>query len=441
MIHVHLAAAGSGGAGFGGGGEGGGGRGAGLFIVIQILIRIAIFGHGIGALVLVGLIVLAIVFMRLHPHARAFYTARQDAGGSQRHKTAQRRRRVELAAAEAADEDPAFAPDAVIPRAAALFTSIQHAWSDADRGALRKLVAPELETEWERRLDDLERRGWRNRVEPLEPPKVTYVGLTHRGDRTTDRVTVRIDARVRDYVVDRDGRHRRRAGSATETIRLREFWILARNPQGDWILASIERGGEGRHALDDRIVATPWSDEQGLRDEAVVERAVADATPDGTNIAELADLEFDGDARAAALDLSLADGRFAPDLLEIAARRAVAAWAAAVDGADTSLHAIASPEAVKQLLSPGSTHNRLVVRGPRVKRIRIANLDAAAEPPTMSVELDVEGRRYIENRDTTELLAGSRSRPTTFTEHWTFALDGDASDPWRIVTVGAPARL
>jgi predicted lipid-binding transport protein (Tim44 family) len=59
----------------------------------------------------------------------------------------------------------------------------------------------------------------------------------------------------------------------------------------------------------------------------------------------------------------------------------------------------------------------------------------------MSVELDVEGRRYIENRDTTELLAGSRSRATTFTEHWTFALDGDASEPWRIVTVGAPARL
>jgi predicted lipid-binding transport protein (Tim44 family) len=288
--------------------------------------------------------------------------------------------------------------------------------------------------------DDLDRRGWRNRVEPLEPPKVTYVGLAHRGNRNTDRVTVRIDARVRDYVVDGTGRHLRRSGSPTETVRLREFWTLGRNTQGDWILASIERGGEGQHALDDQIVATPWSDEQALRDEALVEGAVADKTPEGTKIAELADLEFEGDARAAANDLSLADGRFAPDVLEVAARRAVAAWAEAVDGADTSLHAIASPEAVKQLLYPGGAHNRLVVRGPQIKRIRIANLDAAAEPPTMSVELDVEGRRYIENRDTTELLAGSRSRPTTFTEHWTFALDGDATEPWRIVTVGAPAR-
>jgi predicted lipid-binding transport protein (Tim44 family) len=440
MIHAHLAAAGGGSAGFGGGGGGGGGRGAGLFIIIEILIRIAIFGHGIGVLIVIGLIVLAVLLLRFHPHARAFYTARQDAGRNQRHRTAQRGRRVELAAAEAAEEDPAFTPDAVKARAATLFTSIQRAWSAGDRAALKRLVAPELEAEWERRLDDLERRGWSNRVEPLEPPNITYVGLTHRGDRGADRVTVRIDSRVRDYVVDRTGKHLRRSGSATETVRMREFWTLARDHRGDWILASVERGGEGRHALEDQIVATPWSDDQGLRDEALVEQAVADATPDGTSIAELADLEFEGDARAAALDLSLADGRFAPDVLEIAARRAVDAWAEAVDGADARLNAIASPQATRQLLYPGGPQNRLVIRGPRIKQIRISNLNAAAEPPTMSVELDVEGRRYIEDRGTTELLAGSRSRPTTFTEHWTFALDGDASEPWRIVTVGAPAR-
>ena len=44
----------------------------------------------------------------------------------------------------------------------------------------------------------------------------------------------------------------------------------------------------------------------------------------------------------------------------------------------------------------------------------------------MSVEVDIEGRRYIEDRDTTAVLAGSQSRPTKFTEHWTFALDGDS---------------
>ena len=34
------------------------------------------------------------------------------------------------------------------------------------------------------------------------------------------------------------------------------------------------------------------------------------------------------------------------------------------------------------------------------------------------------------------ILAGSQSRPTTFTERWTFALDGDARQPWLLTAVG-----
>ena len=128
-------------------------------------------------------------------------------------------------------------------------------------------------------------------------------------------------------------------------------------------------------------------------------------------------------------------------MLEVAARRAVAAWAEAVDGAEARLSAVATPEAARELLHPGNPNIRLVVRGPSVKQIRIADLDAAAEPPTMAIEVDVEGRRYIEDRNTTTVLAGSRAKPTTFTEHWTFALTGDSGQPWRIVRVGAPARL
>jgi predicted lipid-binding transport protein (Tim44 family) len=73
-----------------------------------------------------------------------------------------------------------------------------------------------------------------------------------------------------------------------------------------------------------------------------------------------------------------------------------------------------------------------------VKQIRIAALDAAAEPPTMTIDVDLAGRRYLENRDTTAIVAGSQSRATNFTEHWTLALDGDSGQPWRITAVGAP---
>ena len=69
-----LAAAGGGSSGFsGGGGEGGGGggRGAALYFLIQILIRIAIIGHGLGALILIGLLVLWILFTRVAPRLAA----------------------------------------------------------------------------------------------------------------------------------------------------------------------------------------------------------------------------------------------------------------------------------------------------------------------------------------------------------------------------------
>jgi predicted lipid-binding transport protein (Tim44 family) len=414
-----------GGGGFGGGG--GGGRGVGIYILFQILIRIAVLGHGLGALVLIGLALVWFTFTRMTPRTRGFWSARQRSGRAARSSTARRERRVQLAAAEAAEDDPAFAPDVVKPAAASLFMQIQTAWDAGNRTALQKLVGPELLTEWEHRLDDFQSRGWRNRVEPLEPPNVEYVGLTNRGGGDADRVVVRIEAKVRDYVVDRNGKHIKSEGQLSETRRLREFWTLRRRGER-WILASIEQGAEGAHALNDELVASPWADEQAMRDEALVEGAVADAVPEGTNVADVADLQFEGDAHAAALDLCLADGRFAPDVLEVAARRAVAAWAEAVDGSDASLRAIAHPEAAQQLLHPGdpSAATRLVVRGPRVKQIRIVALDAAATPPTMTIEVDVIGRRYIENRRTTEVLAGSQSRETSFTEHWTFALDGPA---------------
>ena len=158
-------------------------------------------------------------------------------------------------------------------------------------------------------------------------------------------------------------------------------------------------------------------------------------------MAELADLDFDGTARAAALDLALADGRFDPDLIEASVRRAVDAWAQAVDGDDAALEAAARPDALAQLLHPGdaSRQTRLVVRGPRIDAVRIADLDAGAQPPSIAVELDVTGRRYVEDRDTAAVLSGSRSAERSFTEHWTLALDGTGDWPWRIAATGVPA--
>src|SRR5439155_18216190 len=95
------------------------------------------------------------------------------------------------------------------------------------------------------------------------------------------------------------------------------------------------------------------------------------------------------------VDLSLVDDRYAPDVLEVAARKAIAAWAEAVDGGDAALEAIVEPDAVQQMLygSDGSGRTRLVIRGPRLEEVRILALDSHASPPSFTVEARVRGRR------------------------------------------------
>ena len=226
-----------------------------------------------------------------------------------------------------------------------------------------------------------------------------------------------------------------RDGEKDELVTLTEYWTLARR-DGAWMVHSIEQRAEGDHHLDDQVVASPWSDEQRLDDESLTELAVADGLPEGFTTADLAEVDFDGDARAHALDLSLADARFAPDVLEAAARRAVAAWAEAVDGDDAALERWHRPPPlrapVRRRLNP---ETRLVVRGPRVKRIRIAAVQVEGVPATMTVDVELGGRRYVEDRDTAAVVSGSKDSAATFTERWTLALDGPADAPWRIVGI------
>ena len=410
-----IAQAGSGSGGFSGGGGGGGGGGFGG----------GSSGSGDGDPI-VGLIVIAffgvfVVYVLFHS---ILYSR----------KLRKRDRRVRTASTEAAEDDAYFASDELERHAVALFRAAQIAWDARDRDALAKLVGPDLLVEWNRRLDDFDRRGWHNRVEVLGDPEVLYVGITNREDDSEDRAVVRIDARLRAYVIDANARKIMRTGQKSERITLIEYWTLARR-DGVWMVQSIEQKAEGDHQLDAPIVASPWSDRQRLEDESLTELAVADALPEGFTTADLAEVDFEGDARARALDLSLADARFGPDVLEAAARTAVSAWAEAVDGDDAALERVASPEAVGELLHGGdaSRKTRLVVRGPRVKRIRIASVQVEREPATMSVDVELGGNRYVEDRDTTTVVSGSKDSATTFTERWLLALDGPDEAPWRLV--------
>jgi predicted lipid-binding transport protein (Tim44 family) len=415
-----LAAAGSGSSGYGGGGGGGysgggysGGSGS---------------GGGLGGFLLFVGIVAAIIVWAVISNAL------------EQRRIRRRDRRVSTASAEAAEDDAYLGADAVKRDAAELFKQIQDAWSTGDRARLATMVGPELMKEWSLRLEDFERKGWHNIVKVLSGPTVKYMGLVNREDDSEDRVVVRVEATLEDYVEMKGGGRMMATGESDETKSLEEWWTLGRTENG-WMLLSIEADDEGMHHLKSDIVTTPWGDTQRLRDESLVEGAVADKVAEGFTVAEVADLDFDGDARAAALDLSLADARFGPDVLEVAARRVVAGWAEAVDGEDSKLEAVAEPGAVRELLYPGdpSGRTRLVVRGPKIRALRIVALDAAAQPPTMTVEVDVTGTRYLQNRDTAAVVSGSDSGETSFTERWTLALSGADDQPWRIAGVARAA--
>jgi predicted lipid-binding transport protein (Tim44 family) len=259
---------------------------------------------------------------------------------------------------------------------------------------------------------------------------------------TEDRVVVHIEVRLNDVVYDKSGEviTRNEDENQDGLITQSEYWTLARR-EGKWILVSIEQELEGVHHLEEVVIPSPSSDGR-LRDEAVTENAVAASVPD-TEVGKIADVEFKGDARTAALDMANIDGRFEPDVLEAAARRVLDAWMEAVDGDDAALAAVSTPGVAEELLYPGdpSHRSRLVVRGLTLRALRITAVDAAADPPSMTVEAEIIGRRYVEHRNTTTVVAGNKDREIAFTERWRLVLDGRDDTPWRIAGVYAePTR-
>jgi hypothetical protein len=83
-------------------------------------------------------------------------------------------------------------------------------------------------------------------------------------------------------------------------------------------------------------------------------------------------------------------------LVQAAARQAVAAWAMAADGDDTTLTAIAEPDVAHRLMHPVRKPWQ-VAPGPRVTRIEIRGLEADAEPVRLRVTFHFAGRRHYED--------------------------------------------
>src|SRR5262249_22738855 len=145
----------------------------------------------------------------------------------------ERAARVRLASVEAAQDDPAFAAEAVEGGCAALFGDIQSAWDADDVERLGALVGDDLMIEWRRRLDDFRRKGWRNRVRVVGGPEVQYVGLINREQDAEDRAVVHVSATLEDYVQTGSGGRVLRSGERDTVTELSEYWTLAKR-DGRW---------------------------------------------------------------------------------------------------------------------------------------------------------------------------------------------------------------
>src|SRR3712207_4227862 len=167
LADLALAQAGGGSSGFGGGGGssgggssfGGGSSGSGSGSSASGL-EVAIFFAIFGAIIL-WVLVKSWLYNR---------------------KVKARVERVRAASAEAAEDDAYFASADLERAASELYKEAQAAWDQRDRDKLATLVGKDLLVEWNRRLDDFERKGWHNRVSVTAPPKIEYVGLVNRED-------------------------------------------------------------------------------------------------------------------------------------------------------------------------------------------------------------------------------------------------------------------
>lgn len=158
-------------------------------------------------------------------------------------------RRVELAALGAAEDGRVLAPDSIRTSAESLFRLVQLAWDARDPGRLATLLGPELLTEWEQRLAEVERSGRDERLEVAGDVGVECVGFTTPEPGHGARVVVLIEAALGTYTEDHNGRR-----TDGYPRRLCQYWTLGLR-EGLWTVFTIEERAEGKHHLAEPIGA------------------------------------------------------------------------------------------------------------------------------------------------------------------------------------------
>lgn len=111
----------------------------------------------------------------------------------------------------------------------------------------------------------------------------------------------------------------------------------------------------------------------------------------------------------------LIDGRYERAVIKSCVRWLLAAWETATNGDPSPLDRVAEPRAKQQLLRP-DRWLPLVIREPDLKRLKVVELNAKSETPTVTVLLTVQAEPDIRNLDV----------------YWQLALNGADTVPWTL---------
>jgi hypothetical protein len=212
------------------------------------------------------------------------------------------------------------------------------------------------------------------------------------------------------------------------------YWRLGSEGDG-WKIERVEAAGDGRHFLSDPLLE--MGPDQELRDEATISTAVEDKAPEQLPVGQLTDI--DAPTQSQLLDLSVVDGRYAPDVIAACVCEIARLWESACSTRDRALlERACTAEAATQLLHP-TPHGLRRVLNLETRRVQIDALHADSDPATISVTLQLRGQRWLTTDHGTR-LSGSRSRHRDFTEHWTLRLDPSTTSPWRLTDVSDAGR-
>lgn len=225
---------------------------------------------------------------------------------------------------------------------------------------------------------------------------VDLLRVVDRGSDTEDRVVVRVRGQI---VAAR--RHWELAGAAW---RFDERWTLARSATG-WRMLEFDAHPLAEGLLDTPVIAGVWADQERLNEQSLAELA----QPPGATPVRVGDvIDRDAPAYGQLLDLSLADGRFLPALIEAALKHLIEAWEQATLVSTDSLEHRTAPGVCEHLLQPlvDDRSMRLVLRDAALRSWEPTAVVADGDRARVVVSLVVSAVRHLANVEQTR-QAGS----------------------------------